>query len=406
MEWYCVIRGERRGPMAWDDLRRLAETGELLPADLVWQPQFGDTWRDAGHLAGLMSFTAAAAPTPEPAEVMVEEPAAPPVVPATTPLTGETGERPSGLEAGRCAWRRMKGMLFSPFDLARWFSIGFCAWLATFGGGGGCSGQFDPKVLKRSVQGGESPLAAIKEQVRTFLVDHPALTAGLLAAIAVGVLMALALGILFCWLRARGTFMLLHRLHRPAATIRESWDEARVLAPSLFWWRMALGLSAAVTLLVLAGCALVSTGLPMLRLGTLDPAALPVLLLWVCLLALVAMVWISLSTLTRHFIEPVMYWRKVGVLQAWRVISELCAQYPGAVFGYFMWLAWWGLLAGLAILMVIPLTCCIAAVLLFIPFVGAVTLLPVTLFFRAAGMEFVRQWRPDLLPRGLDQAGD
>ena len=38
---------------------------------------------------------------------------------------------------------RVKRMLFQPFDLGKWFVIGFCAWLAGLGesGGGGGGGS-------------------------------------------------------------------------------------------------------------------------------------------------------------------------------------------------------------------------------------------------------------------------
>ena len=35
------------------------------------------------------------------------------------------------------ALERVKRMLFQPFDLGKWFVIGFCAWLACLGEGGG-----------------------------------------------------------------------------------------------------------------------------------------------------------------------------------------------------------------------------------------------------------------------------
>ena len=35
------------------------------------------------------------------------------------------------------ALERVKLMLFQPFDLGKWFVIGFCAWLAFLGEGGG-----------------------------------------------------------------------------------------------------------------------------------------------------------------------------------------------------------------------------------------------------------------------------
>ena len=42
------------------------------------------------------------------------------------------------------AWRRMKTLLFHPFDLGRWFVLGFTAWLAQLAGGysGGATEKF------------------------------------------------------------------------------------------------------------------------------------------------------------------------------------------------------------------------------------------------------------------------
>ena len=38
------------------------------------------------------------------------------------------------------AFEKVKTILFRPFELGKWFIIGFCAWLAYLGSGGGCGG--------------------------------------------------------------------------------------------------------------------------------------------------------------------------------------------------------------------------------------------------------------------------
>jgi len=53
MEWYCVIGGVRYGPMAWEELLRLAREGRLSPTDLVWNSTVGRQWAQAGSVAGL-----------------------------------------------------------------------------------------------------------------------------------------------------------------------------------------------------------------------------------------------------------------------------------------------------------------------------------------------------------------
>jgi len=43
----------------------------------------------------------------------------------------------SVIEAIPAAFRRMARTLFQPFDVRKWFVLGFCAWLANLGEGGG-----------------------------------------------------------------------------------------------------------------------------------------------------------------------------------------------------------------------------------------------------------------------------
>jgi hypothetical protein len=302
----------------------------------------------------------------------------------------------------------MRGILFRPFDLVRWFSIGFCAWLAAFGAGGCGLEGIDFRKLRAAVKSREVPIEDLQREFQKLLDAIPReVTQGLVIVLAVAAVMVIVVSLLFAWLRARGTFMVLHRLHRPYATIRESWEEAGLTAGSLFRWRVGLWLCGAAAILLTLGGMMRTVILPAWQDGGLHAAALNVKMLatWSGLLVVVIAVYSLVQALTHHFVEPVMYWRKVGVLAAWRVVGDLCGQYWGAVGFYFLWLLWWWFLATLALLGFVLLTCCIGCVVIVLPFLGAVALLPLTLFFRAAGMEFVRQWRPDLVPPGLDAAG-
>ena len=51
-------------------------------------------------------------------------------------MTTQAREMSVTLPVGQ-AMDRVKKVLFQPFDLARWFAIGFCAWLAYLGEGEG-----------------------------------------------------------------------------------------------------------------------------------------------------------------------------------------------------------------------------------------------------------------------------
>jgi hypothetical protein len=54
------------------------------------------------------------------------------------------------------ALERVKAMLFKPFDLGKWFTIGFCAWLALLGeggSGGGFNSGFNNSFNKNGATG-------------------------------------------------------------------------------------------------------------------------------------------------------------------------------------------------------------------------------------------------------------
>ena len=106
------------------------------------------------------------------------------------------------LEAG---WARMKELLFRPFDLGRWMVIGFTAWLASLGEGGG--GNFNFGNSSKSANG-------LGEAVRAHL--------GIILVLgAIILVVAFAIGIVLTWLNARGRFMFLDNAMTGQARVAE-----------------------------------------------------------------------------------------------------------------------------------------------------------------------------------------
>src|ERR1017187_3296404 len=119
------------------------------------------------------------------------------------------------------AYERVKLMLFSPFDLGKWFTLGFCAWLAGLGeSGGGFSGGSH----NYSNQKGE-PM----EQFRHFYHEaRDYVLANLYWIVPVAVIMAavsLMLWLLIVWLNSRGKFMFLHCVVSNTAEVTEPWEK-------------------------------------------------------------------------------------------------------------------------------------------------------------------------------------
>jgi hypothetical protein len=113
-------------------------------------------------------------------------------------------------------------------------------------------------------------------------------------------------------------------------------------------------------------------------------------------LLLVLGVWGAVALLLDGFVVPVMYWRRVGVLDAWRVVLSFCNYRAGSVTLFFIVYPLLGLACLSALMLITLLTCCILLLPLALPYVGAVVTLPITIFMRGISINFLKQWRPDL----------
>ena len=386
-KWYYAVGGERHGPVTFEALRALALSGSLKALDLVWQPEFGPEWRNAGQVHELFEPDAPVVP-PMPQE----EPWIAP------PLLGVAGSRPSCLAAAAQAYSRTVELLFKPFDITRWFSMGFCAWLAYIG----TQSSFNYR------ERGEASSAFLKQHAdhalekAAHLLAHP-LEAALVAGAA---LFALLLALWLCSVRSRGDFMFLHRWYRPEAQIRQCWQASRAAGHELFVWRVYFFMIATLLFALDAAVAYGQIVKPYLAAGKVWDAALLKPTVGCVTGAVLLMLAVQLvAHVTKAFVVPVMYWHGVTASRAWLAVFALVNQYPFAVMGYLLC----GMACGVAALFAIVafglLTCCIGFIPMVLPYLGAVTLLPFYLFFRGYAVCFLSQWRPDLIPAGPQRMG-
>jgi hypothetical protein len=111
IEWFYAQGDQQLGPVSASDLKQLAASGTLQPADLVWREGMAD-WAEAQNIKGLFDADArippvAAPPAAKPATapgIPGEVPSAPPQMPRgdedATPL-GRTRRREARLQAAR-----------------------------------------------------------------------------------------------------------------------------------------------------------------------------------------------------------------------------------------------------------------------------------------------------------------
>jgi hypothetical protein len=386
--WYYAVDGERHGPVTFEELQALVAAGRVKPLDLVWQPEFGPEWRNAGQVRGLFEPERVAAPPPRPDAAL-----------NAVPLTGVVGDRPSCLAAVSDAFAGMVAILFRPFDLNRWLSIGFCAWLAMFG----TQVSYNPAELK--MLGREEAelhtLKSVADRVLEWLASYPW---GLAEALALAVTLLFAL--LFCKIRSRGDFMFMHRWYSPDATIRQCWTASRASGQELFVWRVYLFLIVAL-LLALDGVAAYGYVVkPYLAAGKVWNVSLRIPVTgFVTAATLIIMVSALVSHLTKAFVVPIMYWHGVSVSRGWLAVFALCNQHPFAMIGYLVCGMVCAFAAGLALLAFGMLTCCIGFIPFMLPYFGAVAMLPYSLFFRGYAVCFLSLWRSDLVPATFDTVG-
>jgi hypothetical protein len=274
-----------------------------------------------------------------------------------------------------------KQILFRPFDLKKWLLIGFCAWLANLGGGGGSGGNFRAGGYNQPSELRNNPAF---RGITDFVHQTPQWA--IVAIIACFVVLVLALVILFAWLRARGVFMFVDCIVRNRGAVKEPWREFRKIGNSFFLFTLLVALA----FLLLAAALAIPFILVSIYGGPSHELSVPGVIglaLWACAIFILAIAWALISQL----MVPIMYRRRCLAREGFRVTISLISQNPGEITLYCLF--WILLIIGVIIVscLAVCLTCCLVA----IPYVGTVILLPVFLCLRAFTLLYLRQFGAD-----------
>jgi len=284
------------------------------------------------------------------------------------------------------AFDRVKRVLFQPFDLGKWFVIGFAAWLAHLGeqgfsGGGNYGGSHR----------GSGNFQRELEHAKDYVVSNLSWIGPLVVAV---VVLCLVLWVVFTWLSSRGKFMFLHCVALNKAEILAPWEQFAGAGNSLWRFRLGLGLvGMLVTLPLLAlvivpVCKMVARGAPNAAAIALAAGALLVFIV-------AAIVFAVIGKLTTDFVVPIMFRRGGKCLAAWGELRGLLRARLGSFALYLLMQIVLGMAIGMLVLMVVLVTCCIAGCFLAIPYIGTVLLLPALVFQRAYSLHFFAQFGPE-----------
>ncbi len=287
------------------------------------------------------------------------------------------------------ALEHVKRMLFQPFDLGKWFIIGFCAWLAFLGeSGSGFGGNYN--FGNHPGRSGADFRHGL-EQARDYLLSNLDWIIPLGALL---LLLVLGLCLLFLWLSSRGKFMFLHCVALNRAEVTEPWNKFSAEANSLFWFRLVLGLIGMVLTLPLLGMIALMI-VRMIYHGEADVGGILTAVGLALAFFLVAIALAIIKKFTMDFVVPVMFLRRSGCLAAWREWYRLfCAHFWQFVL-YLLFQIVLTMAIGALVVMVVLITCCCAGCLMALPYLGTVLLLPVLVFKRSYSLYFLAQFGPE-----------
>jgi hypothetical protein len=286
------------------------------------------------------------------------------------------------------AWARMVKALFKPFNLNRWFIIGFNAFLA-----GLLSGQGSSSSSRAEPNGDITwrEFVLFPGRIWEWLLSHPGWFIGI---IFIG-LFIITLLIVFAWLSSRGKFTFLDNVVTGRAEIAKPWRQYSSEGNSLFMWRLGYGLMIFITIaLFLALFFALAAGIYHSTSSPHIPLIMFVIGMgFVFLLMLVAIGIISFFL--DGFVVPIMYKDRLTTTQAWGKFLSLFRQHVIHFLLFGLLVLGLGVLVFMVLVMFGLFTCLLGFFLLVIPYIGTVITLPIWYFFRTFSLEFLAQFGPD-----------
>jgi cell division protein FtsL len=296
------------------------------------------------------------------------------------------------------AWNRMKIALFRPFDINKWFVVGFNAFLAGLAEGhhGSGSSRWHGRFSFRE-------FFNLPNKIWDWLMTHP----GWFIAIIFIALFVIAIGIILLWLSSRGKFMFLDNVVYNRAEIAKPWRQFRMEGNSLFLWRLIFSLICLILFITLAvfffmaGSALYQDSY-----HSPGPLAFTVGMGLLFLLMVIVIGYISLFL--NDFVVPIMSKNNITATQAWGRFLPLLGR-------HLFYFIFYGLLIFVLMIMFVIfviaaglVTCCIGWLVLVIPYIGTVVTLPFWYALRAFSLEFLAQFGPEyeLFPPSVSSPGE
>lgn len=250
------------------------------------------------------------------------------------------------------ALNHMVKVLFKPFSFIKWVKFGLVAFLVTLGAGGGGGFNFNPMSFhdNKTFPNIDSQIA----QVTQWIESH------LMLIIILGIAALLVITIIWTiliYFSSRFSFVYLDGVIKNDLQIKRAYKENRTSGWSYFLWNIIFAPTALliilliigvpVTFLVIAGATKSFSVTIILLLGLLG-------LIFIALMILLAVI----GVFTHDFVVPIMYLRKIRVLEAWKILLALMRPNKLQFFLYILMKIGLGLASTMLLLIPGCLVCC------------------------------------------------
>ena len=319
-----------------------------------------------------------------------------------TPPPAVTAEQPSPdpnrpkfvsvLEPIEPAIEHVKLMLFRPFDLGKWFIIGFCAWLAYLGegGGGGNPGGGGPRGGFNQISNQQEfsrQISEFKSEIWPYL---PLIIIGGIFLIVFVFIISLVLA----WLRSRGRFMFVHCIAENKAEVVVPWNKYSRHGNSLFLFKVVVSIISLLVIL-LPVAAMIFSIIAVCG-GMYVPAGVIGIIAAVLILFVICILMILIHKFTDDFVVPIMFINTASVVEGWKKFLAIAGRNKARLLLYILF----QIVISIVISIIGTLICCIgfclccSCILLCIPYIGTVVLLPLLAFKRSYSLFYLRQFGP------------
>lgn len=284
-------------------------------------------------------------------------------------------------------WNRMVTNLFRPFDLKKWFVLGFGVFLAQLTD---YHNKYSSSDSDDYAGKGLGEMLEIPYMAWEWLISHPHWS----TLIVTGIILIVLITLLFTWLSSGGKLIFLDNVVHERALVKQPWHDFRYLRNSLFMWRFGFGI---ITILIF-GSILVSGYLNIHEMYKnfasdmeMISAALRIGIVFFVLLIIAGYI----SLFLNDFIVPIMYRNNMTTWIAWSHFIPILRSNLLVFLGYGLFILLLYILVGIVIVIFGFITCCIGFLILTIPYLGSVLTLPISYAFRAFSVEFLQQFGPE-----------